>query len=62
MIDRYHLIMFAVCGLVVWGCKQTWDHAQRITLLKVAGLTALFAWAVAVMWTQSYNPFIYFVF
>jgi hypothetical protein len=30
--------------------------------LKAVGLMGLFAWSVGVMWTQSFNPFIYFFF
>ncbi|MBI2931225.1 MAG: MBOAT family protein [Planctomycetes bacterium] len=60
--DPYHLTILAVCALVAWGCKQSWDHAQRIGLVKTCVLLALFTGTVAVMCTQTYNPFIYFIF
>jgi hypothetical protein len=54
--------MFAVCAVIVWGCRQTWEHAKTVTLVKVAACMALFLWAVVVMFTQTFNPFIYFIF
>lgn len=57
-----HLIMFGVCGFVVWYCRQTWDHAKSVTPVKVALMIPLFIWSVLVMWTQSFNPFLYFQF
>ena len=57
-----HLIALALCAFVAWGCRQTWEHAKKVTGLKVAACMALFGWAVVVMFTQTFNPFIYFKF
>ena len=62
LYDRYHLIVFGVCAFIVWGCRQSWDHARHVGALKAVALAALFVWSVAVMFTQTYNPFIYFIF
>ncbi|MBN1809904.1 MAG: MBOAT family protein [Planctomycetes bacterium] len=57
-----HIVIFAVCAFVVWGTRQSWEHAKTVTPLKIALLIPLFVWAVLVMWTQSFNPFLYFQF
>ncbi len=62
LYDRHHLLAFGACAFVVWSCRQSWDHALKVGLLKAAWLMILFAWSVSVMWTQSFNPFIYFFF
>ena len=62
LYDRHRLLMYAVCAAVVWGCRQSWDHVHRIGIGKAAAILALFAWSVGVLWTQSFNPFIYFFF
>ena len=52
----------AVAALVTWGCPQTWDWTRRLTAPR-AGLTvAALAVALALLSTQAYNPFIYFIF
>ena len=62
LYDRYHLLAFAACAFVVWGCRQSWDHAQEFGLAKAVAVAGLFAWCVGVLWTQTFNPFIYFFF
>ncbi|HHN46526.1 MAG TPA: MBOAT family protein [Planctomycetes bacterium] len=62
MYTRDHLAAFGVCAFVTWGCRQTWEHAKTVTPLKLALLIPLFVWSVLVMWTQSFNPFLYFQF
>ena len=57
-----HFVIFGICAYVVWLCRQTWDHAESVTFRKVAILIPLFAYSVFVMWTQSFNPFLYFQF
>ena len=58
----YYLISVAIAAVVVWAGKQTWDWTQQMTLSKVAICCALGWLALAVMATQEYNPFIYFIF
>ncbi len=59
---RDHLIMLAVCTYVTWFCRQSWEHAKSVGPVKVALLVPLFIWTVLVMWTQAFNPFLYFQF
>jgi alginate O-acetyltransferase complex protein AlgI len=57
-----HIVMFIICAYVTWFCRQSWEHAKSVTPLKLAVYIPLFIWAVFVMWTQSFNPFLYFQF
>ena len=51
-----------VATLVTWSCPQTWDWTRRLTAPR-AGLTvAALLVALALLSTQAYNPFIYFIF
>ena len=58
----YYLISVAIAAIVVWAGKQTWDWTQQMTLPKTAVCCGLGWLALAVMATQEYNPFIYFIF
>ena len=58
----YYLISLAVAAIVIWAGKQTWDWTQQMTWPKTAVCCGLGWLALAVMATQEYNPFIYFIF
>ncbi len=58
----YYLISLAVAAVVIWMGKQTWDWTQQMTWPKTAVCCGLGWLALAVMATQEYNPFIYFIF
>jgi alginate O-acetyltransferase complex protein AlgI len=60
--SRDHLIMFVVCGIAVWFGKQSWQIAQKVSPAKTVVMIILFIWALAAMFTQSFNPFLYFQF
>lgn len=60
--SKYHLIVFFCCVISVWFGKHSWEFAENITSVKVAAAVALFLMAVMSMFTQSYNPFLYFQF
>jgi alginate O-acetyltransferase complex protein AlgI len=62
LYQPYFLGTMAVAAGVTWGCPQTWDWTRRLTLPR-AGLTAAaLVVALALLSTQAYNPFIYFIF
>lgn len=62
MYQPYLVGTVAVAALVTWGCPQTWDWTRRLTAPR-AGLTvAALVVALALLSTQAYNPFIYFMF
>jgi alginate O-acetyltransferase complex protein AlgI len=62
LFSPYHLMMFAVCGVIVWLAPQTWNYTQRLTMPKAGVCLSLLAASVILMWTQAVNPFLYFQF
>jgi len=58
----YYLLSFVIAGAVVWGTPQTWDFTRRITWPKVAWVFCVFLLSIVALTTQSFNPFIYFIF
>ena len=58
----YYQLSFLVAALVVWGAPQTWDFTRRITWPKVAWIFTALLLAIIALTTQSFNPFIYFIF
>jgi alginate O-acetyltransferase complex protein AlgI len=62
MYQPYYVLTFVVAALVVWGAPQTWDFSRRITPVKAVVTLALFWMSLAILFTQSFNPFIYFIF
>jgi alginate O-acetyltransferase complex protein AlgI len=58
----YYLGTFVLAGLITWSCPQTWDWTRTLTASKAAIIAALFILAAIALTTQSYNPFIYFIF
>ena len=62
LYSPYYLGCFAVAALVVWCAPQTWDWTRRLSWQRAAVCTGLLWASLAVMVTQAYNPFIYFIF
>ena len=62
LVTPYHVLMFALCAIVVWAAPQTWNFTQRLTASKAAVCVALLCVSVVLMWTQAVNPFLYFQF
>jgi alginate O-acetyltransferase complex protein AlgI len=58
----YYLGTFLVAGAVVWTAPQTWDWTRTLTVPRTAIAIALLIVSTAVLATQEYNPFIYFIF
>ena len=58
----YYLGTFLLAGAIVWSAPQTWDWTRTLTLPKAAAVLAGLLLSVAVLATQAYNPFIYFIF
>ncbi len=58
----YYLLTMACAAVITWGAPQTWNWSRRITPLKLVVIVMLLAVSVAVLATQAYNPFIYFIF
>jgi len=58
----HNLVLLALCGLVVMLKRQAWDLARELRPLHLVPLLLLFVVAVAGMFTQAFNPFLYFQF
>ncbi|HXE80395.1 MAG TPA: MBOAT family O-acyltransferase [Vicinamibacterales bacterium] len=58
----YYLGTLLIAAVIVWGAPQTWDWTRRLTVPRAAVALALLALSAAVLTTQAYNPFIYFIF
>ncbi len=63
MFTPYRLCILAVCGLLVFQPLQAHDWAQRpVCWGRVAVLVPLFLMCLVVMFSQAFNPFLYFQF
>ena len=58
----YYVGSMAIAAIITWAGVQTWDWTRTITASKAAIIFLLFWVSLLVMTTQSYNPFIYFIF
>ena len=55
-------LALAVCGIVVFQKVQAHEWVQRLTVPRMALCLLVFVVAVFMMFTQTYNPFLYFQF
>ena len=62
LYQPYYLGTVLLAALVTWTCPQTWDWTRTITPLKATAIIGLWLASLAVLATQAYNPFIYFIF
>jgi alginate O-acetyltransferase complex protein AlgI len=62
LYSPYHVVMFAVCAVIVWSAPQTWNFTQKLTFSKAAVCLGLLVLSIVFMWTQTVNPFLYFQF
>jgi alginate O-acetyltransferase complex protein AlgI len=59
----YHLIVLAICAGLVFQPLQAHDWAQSpVTWARTAALVPLFVFSIVAMFTQAFNPFLYFQF
>jgi len=58
----YHGAMFVLAAVVVWGLPNTWDFTTKLSPARTIAGMACLGLAVAMMWTQTTNPFLYFQF
>ncbi len=60
--NPYYVVNFLLAGVTIWVLPQTWDFTRRLTWPKIAWCILLFFISLIALTTQSYNPFIYFIF
>jgi alginate O-acetyltransferase complex protein AlgI len=58
----YYLATFLIAAAIVWTGPQTWDWTRTLTWPKTVVAFALLLLSAIALTTQSYNPFIYFLF
>lgn len=58
----YYLMNFIIAALAIWALPTTWDFTRRLSWWKILWAIVVFALALISLTTQSYNPFIYFIF
>lgn len=56
------LSQIALCALLAFGPIQAMDWVNKLTWLRAVGLILLFCAGLATMFTQAFNPFLYFQF
>jgi alginate O-acetyltransferase complex protein AlgI len=60
--DPYYMLTFCIAAVIVWGAPQSWDFTRRITWPKVVVVLGCLLLSIISLTTQSFNPFIYFIF
>lgn len=60
--NPYYIVNFILAAVTIWCLPQTWDFTRRLTAPKIAWCILMFFIALVALTTQSYNPFIYFIF
>ncbi len=58
----YYLGSFALAAGIAFFAPQTWDWTRQITMPKALTSLGLLLLSVVILFTQAYNPFIYFIF
>jgi len=58
----YYLACLVTAAGVVWLAPQSWDFTRRIDAPRAAWAFGLLLIACAMLFAQTYNPFIYFIF
>ncbi len=57
-----NVVMFLVASAIVWGSPRVCEILQELTSWKVVAGLVLLVLAVIMMFTQGFNPFLYFQF
>lgn len=62
IFSPWYVLHFILAGIVIWCFPQSWDFTRRLTWWKLLWCILIFGIALLALTTQSYNPFIYFIF
>ncbi|MFC1610769.1 MBOAT family O-acyltransferase [Myxococcota bacterium] len=62
VFTTHSVVMMGICLVFVCFRTQSWDFVQRLTWPKVVTVLVLFVLACMAMFTQAFNPFLYFQF
>ena len=56
------IIEMIICAIFMWQTVQAHNWIRKLTPVRYAALSVIFLLAVAMMFSQSFNPFLYFQF
>jgi alginate O-acetyltransferase complex protein AlgI len=62
LYSPHHLVVLALCAALCFQPVEVYDWAEQVTWRKAAALAPLFLFAIGTMFTQTFNPFLYFQF
>jgi alginate O-acetyltransferase complex protein AlgI len=62
LYSQGHLTVMAICAFIAFQPVQAYDLAREITWPKALAYTCVFVATMAAMFTQAFNPFLYFQF
>ncbi len=57
-----YTVEMIICAIIVFQPFQAHEWVKKLTPLKIVLLTILFVYAIVAMFTQAFNPFLYFQF
>ena len=58
----YFVVTLAISAFVIWRCPQTWDWSRHLNAPRAIVTSLALAASLAILSTQAYNPFLYFIF
>jgi len=58
----YSILTFILAAFIIWTAPQTWDFTKKLNPIRCAAVVAALWISIALLYTQSFNPFIYFIF
>jgi len=58
----YSILTFILAALIIWTAPQTWDFTKKLDPIRCTAVVAALWVSIALLYTQSFNPFIYFIF
>ncbi len=62
VLEPANIFYFVVCAAAVWCFPRTFGILRKVTLKKAILAVVLFVLSLAVMFSQGFNPFLYFQF
>ena len=62
LYQPYYLLSFGAAAAVVWAAPAAWEWSERLSPVKIAAAAASLWLSLALLSSQTYNPFIYFIF
>jgi len=62
IFQMHHVVEMLLCAIFVWQPVQAHEWVKKLTPAKIGIAMLLFVYAIIAMFTQSFNPFLYFQF